>query len=332
MTRWRWMAGSLAVALALATRAGAQDCAQFQDSNIPVPNQGSNLVPKVSAGIVALSSELRMNADGAPTAYDPGNNGISHFCNAFVAWDAARSQCLTADHASDWVQKCRAAHDAALAQGFAGEAKLCTFGIRATGGERRGSFLVGGKPVVQGPDEAAPGNYVSPTGFTVPGASDPDRQSTYIDSTAIPYVVVPRTWAARDTAQSGLGIKGLDLVYVQHPELNGGKGAFAVVGDIGPAKEFGEGSIALYQMLRYGRVVGQKLDDGTLAKPFALKDGKVRLRGGLSEGVRFLFLKNTAGEVRQLSGAGFTNEAIQALGERLLAQLGGPSIVDCAAD
>lgn len=65
-----------------------------------------------------------------------------------------------------------------------------------------------------------------------------DNKSVYVDSAAIPGLVVPRI------RSSLLG----SLAWVRY----GDKEVFAIVNDTGP--KFGEGSVALIQLLRYGAI------------------------------------------------------------------------------
>jgi peptidoglycan hydrolase-like protein with peptidoglycan-binding domain len=96
-----------------------------------------------------------------------------------------------------------------------------------------------GKPVVQGPNDPAPGYYVSTTAL-VDGrfkANDPRR---YVNSEEIPFVAVPPKLKEQ-------GVKLGDLVAVRNDRT--GKTVFAVVADIGPRDHIGEGSIKLAQEL-----------------------------------------------------------------------------------
>lgn len=96
-----------------------------------------------------------------------------------------------------------------------------------------------GKPYVQGPNDPAPGHYVSTTAL-VDGrfkANDPRR---YVNSEEIPFVAVPPQLKDQ-------GVKLGDLVAVRSERT--GKTVFAVVADIGPRDHLGEGSIKLAQEL-----------------------------------------------------------------------------------
>jgi len=94
-----------------------------------------------------------------------------------------------------------------------------------------------GKPIVQGPNEPAPGYYVSPTALGDPSFSiyTPRR---YVDSETVPYLAVPP-----DLLQ--LGCKLGDLAFA----ARGDTLSWAIVADVGPRRKIGEGSIALAEAL-----------------------------------------------------------------------------------
>lgn len=97
------------------------------------------------------------------------------------------------------------------------------------------------RPVVQGPQDPAPGFYVSQTAFedeSVENERDPRR---YVDATAINYVVLGRE-ARRRGARLG------DLVAVYSRQTH--RSVFGIVGDDGnPSGD--EGSLHLVQALGY---------------------------------------------------------------------------------
>lgn len=94
-----------------------------------------------------------------------------------------------------------------------------------------------GNPVVQGPNDPAPGFYVSTTALCdhSKAQSDPHR---YVDSSTVPYVSVPPELRNR-------GVLLGDTCVVVH----GDKVSGAVVADVGPRNSYGEGSIALAEAL-----------------------------------------------------------------------------------
>ncbi len=94
-----------------------------------------------------------------------------------------------------------------------------------------------GEPIVQGDDDPCPGYYVSTTAL-VDGSrphSDPRR---YVDATRVPYVSIARDLHAR-------GIVVGDVAMVLYQDRRCG----AIVADVGPTGQYGEGSIALAEAL-----------------------------------------------------------------------------------
>jgi hypothetical protein len=143
-----------------------------------------------------------------------------------------------------------------------------------------------GKPYVQGPNDPAPGHYVSTTALEDPrfAASDPRR---YVDSEKVPFIAVPPQLKDQ-------GVKLGDLVAVRNERT--GKTVFAIVADIGPRDHLGEGSIKLAQEL------------GITA------DAR---RGGAGSGVSYVVFPGTKQQ------GPFTHEQIQAAGRRAYDTYGG---------
>lgn len=88
-----------------------------------------------------------------------------------------------------------------------------------------------GNPIIQGPDDLAPGYYISTTALRNKGKTRAER---YIDSSRVNYIAVPK-------AIKSIGVRLGDIARVTY----NGKMAYAIVGDIGPAGKIGEGSTAL---------------------------------------------------------------------------------------
>jgi hypothetical protein len=91
-----------------------------------------------------------------------------------------------------------------------------------------------GEPIVQGPDDPAPGFYVSTTSLF-----DPDLPITqrYVDATRIPFYVLP------PAGRTQLGVHLGDLGMVVNTDNR--QRAGAIFADVGPTDNLGEGSIAL---------------------------------------------------------------------------------------
>ncbi len=94
-----------------------------------------------------------------------------------------------------------------------------------------------GEPIVQGPDDPAPGFYVSMTALwdRTKSPRDPRR---YVDATAIPYISIP-------TGLPQVRVGDFAVVRNRH----NGQMSYAIVADMGPTDKIGEGSIALAEAL-----------------------------------------------------------------------------------
>lgn len=145
-----------------------------------------------------------------------------------------------------------------------------------------------GKPYVQGPNDPAPGHYVSTTAL-VDGrykANDPRR---YANSEAVPFIAIP-------PELKNQGVKLGDVLAVKNERT--GKTVFAIVADIGPKGHLGEGSIKL----------AEELGINANAR-----------RGGARNGVSYVVFPNSKLDVTGIP----THEQIQAAGRRLYDAWGG---------
>ena len=124
-----------------------------------------------------------------------------------------------------------------------------------------------GKPLKQGPDDPAPGYYISTTSLQdeVRAKSDPYR---YVDSEQIPFIVLPG---------GHLGAAGLGD-YAVVINLKNGKMISAIAADSGPKHKVGEASIAVAKAL-----LGNKA-----ASPRT---------GGTGEGIRYVVFPNSRNSV-----------------------------------
>lgn len=150
-----------------------------------------------------------------------------------------------------------------------------------------------GKPYVQGPNDPAPGYYVSTTSLTDARypSSDPRH---FVDSEKVPFIAVP-------PELKNQGVKVGDLVAVRNEKT--GKTAFAVVADIGPSGHIGEGSIKL----------AQELGINSNAR-----------HGGVSSGVSYVVFPGTK------QAWPMSNEQIQSAGQRLYDTFGGDAQLQSA--
>lgn len=155
-----------------------------------------------------------------------------------------------------------------------------------------------GRPVIQGPDQPAPGYYVSATALADPAIPKGD-QRRYVDSSTVPYVALPN--GLRQALKLGMG----DLAFV----LRAGRpeSSAAILADIGPRGKLGEGSIALAQALGH--------------QPFSSKG---RASVGLSRGVVYVVFSGSG------TGRPLPLPDIRRRIEALVAGLGGePAIRRC---
>ena len=93
-----------------------------------------------------------------------------------------------------------------------------------------------GIPFIQGPQDPAPGYFVSTTAYKNPGFrhGDPRRE---LDSETVPFIVVP-SQLIKAVATVVLGCKAIII------DTASGKSIGAMVGDVGPRNHLGEASIA----------------------------------------------------------------------------------------
>lgn len=98
-----------------------------------------------------------------------------------------------------------------------------------------------GHPILQGPEDPAPGYFISKTSYRFPGKllNDPDA---YLDAETVDFIVVsPRVQN---------GVAGVVLgCHARATNTQNGKSAFCIVGDIGPRNKIGELSISLAKKL-----------------------------------------------------------------------------------
>lgn len=197
-------------------------------------------------GSIAVRARLAVNPDGGVSSYTVGDAGFTYIANGLDRWPAGPgSSCQGGGCRPDFLK--------AEQMGFGpGSPTFCVYAIEVDpftpGGNptpcEPGKFIIGnglGKPkpgpVVEGLSGQPVQTYRSMTTVThrVGG------ETRYLDAESLPIAVAP--------SRQFLG----KLVWV------GGAGftpTLALLGDKGPA--FGEGSIALHQLLRTGTVTRQK--------------------------------------------------------------------------
>ncbi len=142
-----------------------------------------------------------------------------------------------------------------------------------------------GAPVIQGPNDPAPGYYISTTSLqdSSKERTDPTR---YVDADTVPFFVLPGN--ARFGASLG------DFGFVVNSK--NGKSCGCIYADSGPAGNIGEGSIALAEAL------------GVPSSP---------KNGGTGHGIVFVVFPGSR------KGWPMSTDEIKATGEEIFAQWGG---------
>jgi hypothetical protein len=221
---------------------------------------------------------MQVNTDGAPDSYHPDDIGITHICNGV----SVGASCV-------WKANCLADFNQAKAEGFNGPTKICFFAM---------ATRQDGKPILQGPGDPKPGYFVSTTALQQVGV-DKKTPQAQLDSNQIPFIVIPRHW--QQAAVPGVKLGDFALVL----RRSTGQISFAIVGDLGPKKKLGEGSVALHMALGNN--------------PFRMRFGKRRAWQGIGpRDVLYVIFPNSRTDGRQI-----TTELINSHGARLLEEFGG---------
>lgn len=212
------------------------------------PSKGSSVA--FPDGSIAMRTGLAVNPDGAVQSYTVGDHGYTYMTNGLNLWvQGSQVGCSKPGN----VARCRAAIRAAEAADFGpGSPELCVYAMevepysagagttscgsgRRVAGNGKGKIRVGASvPTVAG---GTIPTYVSTTSVRHLKGGSP----AYLDSATVPVLVRP----------------------LNRPDLTGaigwvrfqGRESFAIFGDAGPA--FGEGSVALHQLLRSGVLSAQ---------------------------------------------------------------------------
>ncbi|PDT33189.1 MULTISPECIES: hypothetical protein [Sinorhizobium] len=208
----------------------------------PKSVHGLRVLPE---GAILMRTELAVNPDGTAASYVPGDHGYTYVANGVNLIDKGKKRnCL------DNFSLCRKKWKEAETADFApGSPEFCVFALEAVPykvgvplssceGDR---YVVGngkGRPMMGPKMPAFDGTDVSTYLSTTSMKHTVDKKAVYVDSAAIPGLVVPRG------RSSLLG----SLAWVRY----GDREVFAIVNDTGPS--FGEGSVALHQLLRYGAI------------------------------------------------------------------------------
>ena len=197
-------------------------------------------------GSIAVRAPLAVNPDGGPASYTVGDHGFTYIANGLALWRGGRRESCKAE--------CMASFRQAEAAGFAaGTAEFCVFAMEIEPLQPGQALTKCAGGVVAGNGKGRPAKgamlatlagdpmqgYISTTSLQHLVGGKPQ----YLNAEQLPVAVAP------DVKMLG------KLAWVDGRRVGLGRG-FALIGDKGPA--FGEGSIALHQLLRDGAVSVQK--------------------------------------------------------------------------
>ena len=232
------LAAALVLALHSTPGSAQSDCTERTAFSI-----GASSVSRLNGSALKFHRPLAINIDGAPNAYHIKGRpfgALDTLCNAGRAISSVRGTYEGADRCGDFLKDV----EAARASGWHADPRIEWYGIATVDQARN-------EPIVQseGPHQ---GYFVSTTSFqdTAFDRGDPRR---YLDSRIVPFIVLPARSPFFSQAGAALG----NVAFVYDPVTQ--REAFAMVGDAGPAKALGEGSIALAAAIK-----GREIDPDTL--------------------------------------------------------------------
>jgi hypothetical protein len=136
------------------------------------------------------------------------------------------------------------------------------------------------------------------TSYTFPGERG---QRRFLDSEKVPYYVLP---GRKESAlYKRFGVKLGDIAVISYKDTY----CYAIYGDVGPSKKFGEASLLVADQLGFN--------------PYSSVRGKRRVTRGISEGVSYLIFPNSA--VKNLTPED-ARDKIEKAGLQLLKKLNEP--------
>jgi Fungal chitosanase of glycosyl hydrolase group 75 len=228
---------ALLLSLCLARPAVAADCGMGHAFNQPDDNGSRNVSVWQGGGALLFGEALHVNTDGTRRSYNVSDfwgetSAINNLCNAM------RDACAGLNQ--DQLRQRRILTQQARAQGWPANLLAAT---------RISSSII---PFRNGrPCPEVNGFLVSATALQAPHISDVCDIASYVDSLTTAAVVLPkRAHPNVPTPFESRGARVGDLAVVM--SRDGTQIFYAVVGDLGPANELGEGSVALA-----GRLLGR---------------------------------------------------------------------------
>jgi len=176
----------------------------------------------LDGAVLFETTELRVDADGAPSSYLVNGKGLSATCDGVAA--IVNGRALTTKD-KNWQPLCRSAWAKAVATNDYSQVRI--FGFSHDSKTNHPILQKNGDP---NPDIA----YRTETTLHIDEAPK-ESQSYYVDATRIPYIVLPGSFESRYAVVPG------DIAVAYRPKT--GVLAFAVFGDVGGK---GEASVKLH--------------------------------------------------------------------------------------
>lgn len=198
-------------------------------------------------GSIAVRARLAVNPDGGPASYTVGDHGFTYIANGVSKWrDDSEVQCTTKEN-------CGTLFKEAEEKGFGpGTTTFCSFALKVE------SYALGQPTVSCGEGKSVIGGGLGkPATGDLLDTTSGDKVQSYLSTTSLRHLVKGK--------EQYLNSENLPLAVTPDKKLLGkliwvtGENltpTFALIADKGPA--FGEGSIALHQLLRYNKLVPQK--------------------------------------------------------------------------
>jgi hypothetical protein len=288
--------------------------AQVQNCGVPttLKGQGDTILRgrKFSDGSIAVRAPLAVNPDGGLRSYTPGDHGFTYIANGLSRWvNKERIKCDT---------QCRIAFLEAEKKGFGpGTAEFCVFAMVVEPIDKNQLVQKCDRGVIVGNGKGRIALATQEVG-TITGESKP----VYLSTTSVTHLVNGKE-VYLDSESLAIAVTHDKSSLGSLVWIGGGAAKFpqiALIGDIGPA--FGEGSVALHQLLRTGAIRAQaigpiplaqrctEIETTLLLQPFTSRpdmgseDGcrpgykprqssDIRAYGGFSKQLDFVILGNT---------------------------------------